>query len=116
MTVSSRTPEGQPNRCPICDHKIIIEPSQPFGDAPYPSCGQLLWFTRLQDGVMFYDSITAEVTKKRIRKFISQQLGVALDKIPEKIQVIDPFALGVDSLDVVELVMEIEEEFDIYLD
>ena len=63
MTVSSRTPEGQPNSCPICDGTINIEPSEPFGDAPCPSCGQLLWFARRRDGVMCYDSTTAESKK-----------------------------------------------------
>ena len=114
MTVSSRTPEGQPNHCPLCDRKITIEPSQPFGDAPCPSCGQLLWFTRRRDGLMFYDSTTAEIKKSRIREFIAQQLGVRLENIPEDIHKLDVSRLGGDSLDVVELVMELEEEFDIY--
>ena len=63
---------------------------------------------------MFYDSTTAKMKKSRIRHFIAQQLGVGIDKIPERIQELDVFALGGDSLDVVELVMELEEEFDIY--
>ena len=116
MTVSSRTPEGQPNSCPICDGIINIEPSEPFGDAPCPSCGQLLWFARRRDGVMYYDSTTAQSKKSRIRNFIAQQLGVALEKIPENIHELDVFTLGGDSLDVAELVMELEEEFDIYAD
>ena len=44
MNVSSRTPEGQPNRCAICGNEVIIEPSIPPGDAPCPHCGSLLWF------------------------------------------------------------------------
>lgn len=44
MRISSRTPEGEPNRCPICHSNIVIEPSQPFGDARCPCCGRLLWF------------------------------------------------------------------------
>jgi hypothetical protein len=44
MTVSSRTPEGMPNRCPVCGHHLRIEPSRPTMDAPCPSCGHLLWF------------------------------------------------------------------------
>jgi hypothetical protein len=43
MVVSSRTPEGEPNRCPICGNKCCVEPSL-TGDAPCPSCGHLLWF------------------------------------------------------------------------
>jgi PTS system fructose-specific IIA component/PTS system nitrogen regulatory IIA component len=44
---SSRTPEGQPNVCPVCGHEIVIQPSIPAGDAPCPYCGHLLWFPRL---------------------------------------------------------------------
>lgn len=42
--ISSRTPEGMLNCCPICGHALRFEPSQPFGDAPCPACGSLLWF------------------------------------------------------------------------
>jgi hypothetical protein len=42
--ISSRTPEGVPNRCPLCGKELRIEPSRPTGDAPCPNCGQLLWF------------------------------------------------------------------------
>jgi hypothetical protein len=44
MTIASRTPEGDPNRCPVCGHALRLEPSWPSGDAPCPSCGSLLWF------------------------------------------------------------------------
>jgi hypothetical protein len=44
MEPSTRTPEGEPNRCPICGNELIIEPSRPPGDAPCPHCGHLLWF------------------------------------------------------------------------
>src|SRR5262245_8107047 len=44
MNISSRTPEGSPNRCPVCGHDLRLEPSQPPGDAPCPACGSLLWF------------------------------------------------------------------------
>jgi hypothetical protein len=44
MTTSTRTPEGEPNECPVCGHKVRLEPSRPPGDAPCPQCGTLLWF------------------------------------------------------------------------
>jgi hypothetical protein len=44
MEPSSRTPEGEPNRCPVCGKEVHIEPSRPPGDAPCPHCGCLLWF------------------------------------------------------------------------
>jgi anti-sigma B factor antagonist len=45
MVISSRTPEGTPNHCPVCGAFLRIEPSGPTGDAPCPRCGHLLWFT-----------------------------------------------------------------------
>ena len=44
MIISSRTPEGEPNRCSVCGSEIRIDPSRPAGDAPCPHCGNLLWF------------------------------------------------------------------------
>jgi hypothetical protein len=44
MEPSSRTPEGVPNRCPVCGKRVRLEPSTPPGDAPCPHCGHLLWF------------------------------------------------------------------------
>lgn len=45
MRVSSRTPEGDPQRCPVCGKETRTEPSEtPTRDAPCPHCGQLLWF------------------------------------------------------------------------
>ena len=44
MKPSSRTPEGEPNRCPLCGKRLRLEPSEPSRDAPCPFCGCLLWF------------------------------------------------------------------------
>ena len=65
---------------------------------------------------MFYDSVAARQKKSRIRQFIAEKLGVAVEKIPQSIQDLDVMALGGDSLDIVELVMELEEEFDIHVE
>jgi hypothetical protein len=43
MTISSQTPEGLPNRCPICRKDVIVEPLLLFGDATCPNCGSLHW-------------------------------------------------------------------------
>ena len=48
MVISSRTPEGVPNRCPICGNSVRTEPSNPFSDAPCNHCGHLLWFASLR--------------------------------------------------------------------
>jgi anti-sigma B factor antagonist len=44
MRISSRTPDGETNRCPICGNAVRIEPSEDTRDAPCPHCGHLLWF------------------------------------------------------------------------
>jgi len=46
-----------------------------------------------------------------IRKIVAQQLDVTEDQVTSETRFIDD--LGADSLDIVELVMTIEEEFDI---
>lgn len=50
MSPATRTPEGEPNRCPICGKNVTIEPSVTTHDAPCPHCGSLLWFPDV-DGV-----------------------------------------------------------------
>jgi acyl carrier protein len=85
LTISSRTPEGDPHRCPICGEVVVVEPSEPLGDSTCPRCGSLLMRVYEQLGVE-RERITAQTTFKE---------------------------LGVDSLDTVELVMELEEEFDV---
>ena len=114
MTVSSRTPEGQPNKCPVCAAQIRIEPSLPWGDAPCPSCGHLLWFVKHPNGHQFHNEQTANIRKTELRHFIARQLGISVEKIPHKLNEIDFNLLGADSLDAVEIIMMLEEEFHIY--
>ncbi len=54
--------------------------------------------------------MSAEV-KDRVKKIIVDQLGVDADKVKPEASFIDD--LGADSLDIVELVMALEEEFNI---
>lgn len=49
--------------------------------------------------------------KNRIVEIIANQLGIEKDDVTAEASVIDD--LGADSLDVVELVMALEEEFDL---
>ncbi|WP_315861187.1 phosphopantetheine-binding protein [Anatilimnocola floriformis] len=81
--ISSRTPEGSPLHCPICGERTAIEPSLQ-GDACCPSCGNLLgWFGN-----------------KLGLPAISPDLEWAAD-------------LGFDSIETVELAMQLEEEFEL---
>jgi len=45
MLPASRTPEGEPNHCPICGAEFCLDPSRPPGDAPCPDCGSLVWYS-----------------------------------------------------------------------
>ena len=47
----------------------------------------------------------------RVRKIVCEQLGVASDEIKNDASFVDD--LGADSLDTVELVMALEEEFEL---
>src|SRR5258708_694907 len=87
MMISSRTPEGSPHECPICHNTTSLEPCYPGGDSVCPSCGHLLWLFR-----------------DRVHKIT----GVPLEQI--KFETLLSDGLGVDSLDLVEVVMEIEDE------
>jgi hypothetical protein len=41
--VSTRTPEGEPTRCPVCGTEAAVVPSTfPIHDVPCPACGHLL--------------------------------------------------------------------------
>lgn len=48
--------------------------------------------------------------EETVKKIVSEQLGVDLEKVVNEASFIDD--LGADSLDTVELVMALEEEFD----
>ena len=49
----------------------------------------------------------------RVKKIVSDQLGVSMDEVQNDSSFVDD--LGADSLDTVELVMALEEEFDLSL-
>lgn len=54
--------------------------------------------------------ILMSTTEERVRKVVVEQLGVSEDQVTLEASFVDD--LGADSLDTVELVMALEEEFD----
>jgi acyl carrier protein len=52
-----------------------------------------------------------EVSEDKIREIIAEKLEIALEQVTDEAKFIDD--LGADSLDVVELIMTLEDEFDI---
>ena len=55
--------------------------------------------------------MSSEEVFDKIKEIIVEQLGVAENSVTEEASFIDD--LGADSLDIVELIMALEEEFDI---
>lgn len=108
MVISSRTPEGSFNRCPLCDGEICIEPSRSTGDAPCPNCGHLLWFSNAPAGFQSYDFQIVSPYQERIVELLCDNLGINRSALTSTTLLGD---LGADSLDMVELIMASEEEF-----
>lgn len=52
-----------------------------------------------------------EVSEEKIREIIAEKLDIALEQVTDEAKFIDD--LGADSLDVVELIMTLEDEFDV---
>ena len=87
MQISSRIPEVEPNRCSICGSGVVVEPSSQARDATCDRCGHLLWWLK------------SRYPEASSRKF---SWDSPLTDIFED-----------DSLETVEFIMELEEEFDI---
>jgi acyl carrier protein len=106
--ISSRTPEGEPNRCPVCRKAVCIEPSAPSADAPCPHCGTLLWFLRTPTGVQIYSDENILRIRDEILQAFHEKLGIPAHQYASLTSLRDGLAL--DSLDLVEFIMELEEE------
>jgi len=91
MSISSRTPEGQPIRCPNCGARNRLEFSQ-TGDATCPGCGQLVWIV---------DAVRAQ-----LQDLIGGTIGIDDDVDSQQLE----DELQADSLDIVELVMSLDDE------
>ncbi|MDB5348752.1 MAG: phosphopantetheine-binding protein [Schlesneria sp.] len=100
MTIASRTPEGSPQDCPICGQAVCVEPSLPFGDAPCPACGTLLWFV-----VTDQETRWLNPTSDTLSQLLLDRFGITLDMLRTR----SIKNLPIDSLDLVELVMELED-------
>ena len=109
MNISSRTPEGDPARCPMCESEIVIEPSVFLGDGCCPNCGQLIWFIHAMDVTRTFSLHGHKELRERVLNSVAEQLGVPREKFVNNPTFLDE--IGADSLDAVELVAELEEEF-----
>ena len=60
--------------------------------------------------IRYYNYESSAAQRERLRVLLAEQLGVSKESLPADLNLIN--SLGVKSLDMVELVMELEEEFD----
>src|SRR5437867_2812044 len=81
LIISSATPEGMPNRCPLCAAAITIEPSLSAGDAPCPNCGSLLWFIKALEGARYYQYEVIAPLQEKVAKIICDEFGVTKDRL-----------------------------------
>jgi acyl carrier protein len=88
----------------------MVEPSQPTGDAPCPACGHLLWFVEAVSGLRLFEKRVSESLAD-----ILERMGVARDEFEEALISDNEIAkeLRADSLDLVQLILELEERFGI---
>jgi hypothetical protein len=82
-------PDGLRAECPICRKLVYVNPSEPFGDAPCPNCGTLLFVAAAHRQVRIHAATTVS------------------DYVRQRLQSVDLEAM--DSLDLAELVMELED-------
>jgi acyl carrier protein len=107
MAISSRTPEGVPNVCPVCGSAVTVEPSVPMGDAPCPACGTLLWFVSVSGQTVYFSPDDPKTLQYRAVEAAAHAIGLPLHEAladPEFLR-----KLGLDSLDAVELILEQED-------
>lgn len=93
VTISTRTPEGLPSRCPLCGAEARLEYAVTGDDAPCPECGYLLW--------------KSEQLLSKLQESLAHTLSVDASSLNVETSLIDD--LKADSLDVVEFLMEFEE-------
>jgi hypothetical protein len=62
MSPSSRTPEGDPLRCPVCGALTTVDLSNPPGDSVCPICGSHAWSTVSREEI--------EAAGRSIREFV----------------------------------------------
>lgn len=111
MNISSRTPEGEPGQCPVCQAHVVIEPSIVIGDAPCPKCGHLLWFFHTPEQVRVFNTSQTQTKRFRLVKHVADQLGISPTQLLASEDLCEE--LAIDSLEMMELMIEAEEELEI---
>jgi len=83
-----------------------------MGDAPCPICGTLLWFFETANGIACCRFAAIAPLRDHLFVRIAHALGMEVDDVIHAYKTREPLdANGADSLDMVEVTMELEEEF-----
>jgi acyl carrier protein len=116
MAGYSDMPEGLPGSCPLCEAEVRVEVSAFTGDVICPRCRCWLCFVWIPPELRFYPGVDVTPAKrKQVARLLSRVFGTPAARVdamgsPELWR-----ELGGDSLDMVELVMELEEEGELVL-
>jgi acyl carrier protein len=111
MTEPAQVAERGPGRCPLCGGAVPLETTERFGEVLCPQCSKRLWFCRHEAIINFHDAVRIAALRARVVKIVAEKLGADPATIQDSSAFMEDF--GADSLDVVELVMSLEEEFKI---
>src|SRR5947209_6728789 len=106
--MTNPTPSRVPNWCPFCG-ALLAAPSERSATVPCASCNRPLWFTRAPDGVWFHDPAAVAAIRERVVRVLSRNFGLDPQRITDAMTFTED--IGADTLDIVETVMELEEEF-----
>src|ERR1700746_2186136 len=101
--LASRSPEWQPRGCSL----RIPRPLSPRG----PVAGQFSYAYFYAYVYLYKDQALMSTVEQQVKAIVAEQLGVKQEQVTNDASFVDD--LGADSLDTVELVMALEEEFEI---
>jgi hypothetical protein len=76
--VSSRTPEGEPARCPVCGTEAAVVPSAfPIHDVPCSACGHLL---------VLPEAVVREIKRRIAGGELGKKLERAMKEVEELVR------------------------------
>lgn len=111
--ISPRAPHGVSDQCPLCRSAVTSDPSTADGALPCPKCGGQLWLLHTSAGMRYHEADAVGPVRERVVDVIERKFAVTRDKLTGSVTFQD---LGADSLDVAEVIMELEQEFELTID
>lgn len=111
--LSPRAPQGVSNQCPLCRSTIAADTPLPDGELRCPQCGGRLWLLHCTAGLRYHEADAVPPVRERVRDIVARKFTVPPEQLTGSVTFED---LGLDSLDVAELIMELEQEFDLTID